>query len=404
MRTVDIASDLIRFDSVSSHSNIKPSQYVADFLSRQGFEIEWMTFRDAAGIEKANVVAKRNPTKSISDSSNAAGSDQLTHNDLVVQRKDCNEPTGGIAYMAHTDVVPADDWNTGFNGPFEPILKDDRLYGRGSCDMKGSLACALAAIESIERGEQTKPIYFVVTADEEVGMQGAKLVAAQSKIFAEMVQRDAVGIIGEPTLLDVVYAHKGGASVRVVAHGVSAHSSMRGGINANLQLIPILPLLVEIQKRCESDLTLQNQEFDPPTLSWNIVLRNEPYAINITPSVAEALIFFRTMPNVDHLPLVKQIEEESTRLGLNAHYNAGGPPMNVPPDSQWVSMMLELVGKSKPTTVCYSTDACALKQLRKLMICGPGSIHQAHRNDEFIELTQLQQGVTTYTKAFRYFG
>lgn len=395
--TLLLAQQLIRYDSVSSTSNESVSKWVADRLTALGFEIEWNTYRDSQGVLKVNVVAKREPNSPNTNSTNTSSQNASSQN---TSPNNTGAGEGGVCYLAHTDVVPADDWSVDFCGPFEAVVRDNRLWGRGSCDMKGSLACALAAVAAIAVEEQTAPIYFVVTADEEVGMDGAKCVDRKSTLFQEMVERNVVGIVGEPTELNVVYAHKGGASMRIVARGKSAHSSTRDGINANHQLIPILPLLLELRNECESNVALHNHDFDPPTLSWNTVLRNEPFATNVTPSLAEAAVFLRCMPGVDHRPLMKRVELEAMRMGLEFSQREG-LPFSVQRDAPHVRELLSMTSNKDPITVCYATDAGVLQRLAQLVICGPGSIEQAHRSDEFILLEQLQRGTALYEQVFR---
>jgi acetylornithine deacetylase len=375
--TLEIAKELVSFDSVSSKSNEEVSQWVENRLRKAGFDIERVVYRDRSSISKVNLIAKRAPA---------------THRGL----------SGGVCYLAHTDVVPADDWSLDFCGPFQPTLRDERLYGRGSCDMKGSLACALAAAERLSIHDQKAPLYFIITADEEVGMIGARHVDRQSALFEEMVAAQTIGIVGEPTSLQVIHAHKGGLALRVTSRGRSAHSSSRDGVNANLRLIPLLNLLLELQQQCEHDPLLQNSSFDPPTLSWNIVLRNEPFASNITPSLAEAVIFLRPMPNVDHEPLVARVEREAIEMGLECHRGEQALPLSVPQDSDSITTMLKLTGQNRSATVCYATDGGVLQRLQQLVVCGPGSIDQAHRSDEWISIDQLARGTDLYWRAFRH--
>ncbi len=375
--TIEIASELISFDSVSSKSNEEISHWVESRLRKVGFGIERVVYRDGNGISKVNLVAKREPA--------------VRHHEA-----------GGVCYLAHTDVVPADDWSLDFCGPFQPTIRDEKLYGRGSCDMKGSLACALAAAEQLPVHQQRAPLYFIVTADEEVGMIGARHVDRQSSLFAEMIDANTIGIVGEPTSLRVIHAHKGGLALRITSRGRSAHSSSRDGLNANHLLIPLLPVLLEIRQQCENDPRLQNHDFDPPTLSWNIVLRNEPFASNVTPSLAEAIVFLRPMPNVDHEPLVSRVEEEAAKLGLECKRGEEASPLDVPQTSDSIQTMLRLTEQNQSSTVCYATDGGVLQRLRQLVVCGPGSIEQAHRSDEWISLEQLARGTDLYYRAFQH--
>lgn len=353
-------------------SNEAVSQFVADRLQSLGFQIEWHTYRDERNQTKVSLVGKR------------------------------GSGAGGVCYLAHTDVVPADDWSLDWCGPFEPTERDGRLYGRGTCDMKGSLAAAMTACAMIEPSQQSKPIYFIVTSDEEVGMGGAKIVNAESEFFQEMVETGTVGIVGEPSLLSVIHAHKGGQRLAVRARGRSAHTSTNDGINANYQLIPALNDLLAIRTISESDPRFQNTMFDPPTLSWNMTITNEPEAVNVTPSLAQVNIFLRSMPDVDHSPLLNKIADLCKEHCLEFDQRDAVNPWQVDPDSDWIQAMLQIVGQSASKSVCFATDAGVLQRLERLLICGPGNIEQAHRSDEWISLEQLELGANAYLQAFQH--
>lgn len=374
MRALSYAQDLISFASVSRDSNVAVSNYVADVLQRLGFAVERLDYVDEAGQPKSNLIAKR------------------------------GQGVGGIAYFAHTDVVPADDWSVDFCGPFEPTVRQNRLWGRGSCDMKGSLAAALAAVEAIDAKRQSAPLYIVCSADEEVGMAGARLINESSAFFQEMVQNETVGIIGEPTELRVVHAHKGACRIEITSHGKSAHSSTNEGINANWRLIPMLSRLAELQQLSEINASFQNQEFEPPTLSGNLVIFNQPLATNVTTSMARAAWFLRTMPKVSIEPLIEQARQAAEELGLEFKVRYSIDPLWVDPNSSFVRQVMKLVGVEKSEVVCYATDGGVLRRLKNLVVCGPGSIDQAHRSDEWIALEQLEKGTALYQSIFEYWA
>ena len=391
MLTLPLAESLLRFPTESQQSNHACNEFIADRLQAVGFEIEWLRFTDEFGVEKSCFVGKR---------------DCVANPDRVGDR--C-EGKGGVAFLCHTDVVPAADWQTDICDPFMPVVLDGRLYGRGACDMKGSIAAAIQAIECIPAESQSAPIYFVCTADEEIGMRGARMVNEESRFFEEMVANDVVGIVGEPTELQVVHAHKGAVKLQILARGVSAHSSRADGVNANKKLLPILPLLHEMESRVAESSTYQNELFEPSGLSWNLILRNEPTAYNVTPSLAEAGIFLRLMPNVDHQPLLDELAEVAASLNLEFKVSETAEPWAVPHDAPWIQEMLRIGGGSKlaasttPLAVCFATDASVLQRLKRLMVFGPGSIDQAHRNDEFIQVDELRRGADAFYRAFRHF-
>jgi acetylornithine deacetylase len=376
----DLVKKLVAENSVSTLSNLPVTQKVAGWLEAIGFQTEWIQYCDAAGVAKASIVAKRN-----------ARNTQLGNGSIQ----------GGASYLAHTDVVPVEDWNTGFSGPFEAVEKEGRLYGRGTCDMKGSLCCAIQAAAKIDPSEQTKPIYFVVTADEEIGMEGAQQVDQRSKLWKEMIDLNVAGIIGEPTEMQVVHAHKGTYGVILRSTGLSAHTSTGKGMNANDALIPALPELLALKTQTEKLSQYQDPQFDPPTLTLNMVIKNEPIAINVTTAIAEVQIFFRTMPRVDHQELVRNLRQIQAKHQLLWIDKGEKLSWKVSPDSPWIQELLEITGQKESTTVCYGTDAAVLQKLRRLVVCGPGSIEQAHRKDEWISIQQLRKATEAYEQAFR---
>lgn len=374
MHALRLAQEMIAHDSVSVRSNAPIAAQMRQWLETLGFEVEQLEMTDPAGQLKVSLVAKRGKGK------------------------------GGIAYLCHNDVVPVDDWNAAVGGPFSGAVSGGKLYGRGACDMKGSAAAALAAVARIDPQEQASPIYFVVTSDEEHGMHGAQLVSQRSKFFQEMVNDGTVGIIGEPTELKVVHAHKGGCLITVSSQGRSAHSSTSEGLNANWQLIDFLSYIKSVELRTHSDPTLQNSAFEPSNLSMNLVIKNRPAAGNITVGLATAQLFMRPMPNVPWEELANEITAEAVRLGLEVSTASKLSPVFTSPNRPFVQSALKLTGQSHSGSVSYATDGCWFTAMKDLIVIGPGSIQQAHRPDEWISLEQLEKGVDLFEKFFRRFA
>lgn len=371
MTALDYARELVAFESTSCYSNLPVADHVEQTLRRLGFETERVEYDDAHGVRKANIIGKK------------------------------GEGTGGLAYFAHTDVVPADPWFFDEHGPFEPTVKDGRLYGRGSCDMKGSIACMLSAAERFSPGELQRPLYVTCTADEEIGYGGAKQVAQRSELFREMVANNTRGIIGEPTRLEVVYAHKGTYGFEAVSRGRAAHSSTREGINANLKMIPFLVEMKKIHDETETDPQWQNPEFDPPGVSWNIGINDHTHAINITPPQSICTVYFRPPPGVDGDALLERARRAAEECGLEFHVRHTAGPLYLDPHSPFVQEMLALTGAAQARTVCYGTDGTMLTDLKQLVVFGPGDVAQAHTHDEWIDLDQLDKGTELYTAAIR---
>jgi acetylornithine deacetylase len=365
------AEDLIRFDSVSCQTNADVADYLRDLLAAREFDVEPIQYQDRNGITKVNLVARR------------------------------GSGPAGLAYFCHSDVVPADDWADDRHGPFEPHVQGGRLYGRGSCDMKGSIACMLAAIDRLAGTGVTFPLYFVCTADEEVGFVGARNVVAQSALYREIVQAGGRAIVGEPTRRQVVYAHKGICQMRAIAYGRAAHSSTSEGINANLSMIPFLVEAKAMYERTLSDPDLQNDEFDPPHVCCNISICDYNRASNITPARSVCTISIRPLPGRSVDGLIAEVRDQASRHGLEFQVDIRSDPFYTDPAGPFVQECVSLAGVDRPQTVSYGTDAGEFAELDHVVVCGPGSIAQAHTNHEWISLEELDEGTNLYEKFVR---
>lgn len=372
---VEATRRLVQIPSVTSEPNQAVSAAMAETLEALGFTIELFDYIDAHGLAKQAIAASRNPAKRAS--------------------------LPPIGYFCHNDVVSLEGWDTQYGDALECRQIDDRLYGRGSCDMKGSAAAALAAISRIGVAEQTVPLYFFVTGDEESGMLGADQLSEHSSAFHELVDAGGLGIIGEPTSLEVVTAHKGALHIDVTSHGTAAHSSTRDGHNANWQLFPFLSYLHEVNQRCLSDDSLKNDSFDPPTLSLNVVVENEPTMANITVGRARVQIFLRPMPDTSWEDLLDEIVRTAKVHKLSVNTLRPMRPLQSDPNSPNLKKFMQTVGSGGGKSVCYATDGCCLGALADMVVYGPGSIEQAHRNDEWISLDQLHRGTDMYERVFR---
>ena len=372
MDALALTKQLVAFASPSHRSNVEVGQFVQSQLDALGFETEQVLYQDASGVDKLNVIGRTGPAPS-------------TH-------------APGLAYFCHSDVVPADEWSAPGGNPFDATEIGGRLYGRGSCDMKGSAACMLAALSQLRDQAFQAPIYFVCTADEERSYVGAKHVVADSRIYREMVQHQTPALIGEPTMLRVVHAHKGICLVRITSHGQAAHSATSEGRNANLAMIPFLQELKTIMEETESSDKWQNDEFDPPQLSWNIGLNDHTTAVNIKPAQSVCTVFSRPLPGVDDLQLLQRVQQAAEGFGLQYEMLSRCNAVYTPKDDPFVLGVLELAHGDAPTTVSYGTDAGELVELQHKVVCGPGNIAQAHTSDEWIDLEQLVLGQRLYAK------
>jgi acetylornithine deacetylase len=373
MNALHYAEKLIAFDSTSRRTNVPVTDYAQAVLRELGFETERLEYDDEHGVRKACVVGRK------------------------------GTGAGGLAYFGHTDVVPADPWHFADHGPFVPTVKDGRLYGRGSCDMKGSVACMLAGASRFPVESLKHPIYITCTADEEIGYGGAREVARRSRLYRDMVAGDTPAIIGEPTCLEVVHAHKGTYGFRAISRGRAAHSSTNKGLNANLAMIPFLAEMKAMHDELEHDPAWRNPEFDPPTLSWNIGINDHTKAVNITPPQSVCTVYFRPMPGQNADVLIDRARSAATRCGLEFQAEVAGPSLYVDPNSPFVQEVLRLAGKQTPRTVPYGTDGVMLGELKQRVVVGPGDIAQAHTHDEWITLEQLEAGTALYARLIEHF-
>ena len=372
MQAIDYLKELIPFPTVSSESNSDISDQVARWLTQLGFETERVDYLDANGIRKSCIQSRKGPSSGC-----------------------------GLAYFCHTDVVPVNSWSFPKSNPWTPYIADGKIYGRGSCDMKGSLSCMLAAAEALQAVPLKAPLYIVATADEEVGMPGARKVVEQSAIYREIVASQTRSIIGEPTRLEIVHAHKGGRAIRATSIGRAAHSSTGLGINANIALIPFLNEIREIQHEMETSPEWRDRRFSPPTPSLNIVIKDTNTGLNITSAKSECLVYFRTMPGQNADGMVQRLKTLAEACGLQFELMFSGTPLYTDPETPLIRELLELTSLTSSRTVAYGTDGAVFTELRNIAVFGPGDIAQAHTDDEWIELDQLQKGTTLYESSIR---
>ncbi len=372
MQAIDYLKELIAFPSVSSESNSDITDCVAAWLLRLGFDTERIDYCDENGIRKSCIQGRKGP---------ASG---------------C-----GLGYFCHTDVVPVNSWSFPKSGPWTPLVADGRIYGRGSCDMKGSLCCMLAAVASLHSVVLKSPLYFIATADEEVGMPGAKKVVEKSTIYREMVSSQTRAIIGEPTRLEIVHAHKGGRAIRATSIGRAAHSSTGLGLNANFALIPFLKEIGNIQDEMETSPEWRDDRFSPPTPSLNIVIKDTNTALNITSAKSECMVYFRPMPGQNADGMVQRIKALAQSCGLHFELLFAGTPLFTAPETPFIRELLELTSLPASRTVAYGTDGAVFTELRNIAVVGPGDIAQAHTDDEWIALDQLEKGTAFYQQAIR---
>jgi acetylornithine deacetylase len=350
---------LIAMPSPSQSSNHAIAAYLAELLEHLNFTVEELAYDDR-DQRKVSLVARK-----------GAG-------------------TGGLGLFSHTDTVPGDanGWD-----PFIPKIEAGRLIGRGACDMKGPLAATLVAAASFPTSSLAHPVYLVLTADEEVGYGGAKQVAAESKLLAD--HWPAYGVVAEPTVLQPVYAHKGGTRVTVTAHGRAAHTSTDLGISANFLIAPFMAEMAKLAQRLSQDRRYQNAEFTPPTNGFNLTVSDGDTKPNVTAARTVCTVSFRPMPDDHSDEVLALVLDAARRHNLEVDWYSFGP-FYADKSSPIVQAAVRATGASTPVTVPFGTEAAVFKDHLDLVILGPGDIAQAHTQGEWIDIAQLEAAVAVY--------
>ncbi|MEN3793037.1 acetylornithine deacetylase [Fulvimarina sp. MAC3] len=296
----------------------------------------------------------------------------------------------GYVLSGHSDVVPADEagWSA---DPFTLRAEGERLYGRGTTDMKGFLAAALAALPTLAARPLKRPIHLAFSYDEEAGCRGVPHMIAE---LPELCARPLGVIVGEPSGLQPVLAHKGKASVRLDVTGRSGHSSRPDqGLNAIHAMVGVLADAVALGK----DLARGpfDPRFTPPSSTLQVGIVAGGRAVNVIPERCSAEIELRAIAGADPRALLEPIRTRLTALeaegfGTGWQELAAYPALALSPDSALAALMGELSGQTPCAAVSYGTEAGLFQAAGyDAIICGPGDIARAHRPDEFITRGEL---------------
>ncbi len=365
-RTREILGDLVGFPTVSSDSNLELVAYAADLLSSAGARLS--ITRDETGT-KANIFATLGP-----------------------------DGDGGIVLSGHTDVVPVEgqDWSS---DPFRMIERDGRLYGRGTCDMKGFVAACLAMAPAFAEVGLTRPLHFAFTYDEEVGCFGARALVRE---LAETGIRPSAAIIGEPTGMRVVEGHKGCYEYTTEFTGLEGHGSKPDrGVNAVEYAVRYAARLLELRETLKRHVDPLGRH-DPlwPTLqvgriaggtARNIIAGGCSLEWEMRPiRHAEAELVKREMAKfVDEelLPAMRAVHPDAA---IVTHVVGEVEGLAIEKESEARDIVFGLTGQNEASLVPFGTEAGLFQSAGiSAVICGPGSIEQAHKPDEFIEIGQL---------------
>lgn len=303
---------------------------------------------------------------------------------------------GGIILSGHSDVVPIDDQDWDSN-PFQTIEKDGKIFGRGTCDMKGFSACVLALAEQMGRANLKKPVYFCLSYDEEIGCWGAHNMVAQ---MVNDYPKIDLAIIGEPSMMKPVSAQKGISTFIVEITGHEAHSSRPDkGVSAIMASIPIINLINELG----SHYHIGNTIFEPPGPTLTIGIINGGTAGNILAHHCRFNFDIRYENDAQCAAIINQIndlvakidgqiKEKFPECGAKITQRSYTPPLLNTPNSSAEEFVRALTGENNTIAVSYGSEAGIFqKHGIDSVIMGPGSILQAHQPNEFIEIDQMNE-------------
>ncbi|MDR6849105.1 MAG: acetylornithine deacetylase [Sphingomonas sp.] len=360
---------LIGFDTTSRDSNLALIGYVENVLRRHGVPSRRVSNADQT---KANLYATIGPAVA-----------------------------GGVVLSGHTDVVPVDGqaWTS---DPFILTQRGERLYGRGTCDMKAFLALALAVVPRFANGNVARPLHLAFSYDEEVGCLGAPSMIRE--LVSELPAPLAV-IVGEPTNMEVVSGHKGISTWRVTVKGHEAHSSLTHlGVSANMVAVGLMAQLRDLAESLERHGD-PAPLYHPPHATLTIGLMQGGTAVNILARECSFVFDLRTPPGQDPDTIMAPFLEACAREdgALRARFADAGVSVvrrsatpSFAPEAEGAAETLarRLAGDNGPArAVPYAAEAGQFQGAGfSTVICGPGSIEQAHQPDEYLEVAQFERG------------
>lgn len=357
---------LVSYATVSRDSNLALIGFVRDFLAQHGVECE-LFYNDER--TKANLFATIGPPD-----------------------------RGGIALSGHTDVVPAEGqaWTV---DPFRLVEKEGRLYGRGTADMKGFLASVLAAVPMFIERDLRMPVHLAFSYDEEVGCLGVRPMLDE---LARREYKPVLCLIGEPTELKPVLGHKGKLAMRCCVKGAACHSAYAPyGVNAIQYAARLINHLEEIGQALAQP-EHHDERFDPPYSTVQTGVIRGGRALNIVPAECEFDFEVRALPGFDAdtvahrlqryaeselLPKMRAVKPDTdiTLQSLSAY-----PGLATSPQSEAARLVALLSGSTEFGTVAFGTEGGLFEQAGiPTVVCGPGSMDQGHKPDEFVSVEQL---------------
>jgi acetylornithine deacetylase len=368
--SIEILKKLVSFDTTSFKSNLDLIKFIENYLNDLNIKSE-LIYDETKN--KANLFTTIGPNLQ-----------------------------GGIVLSGHTDVVPITKQNW-TSDPFILTERDDKLFGRGSSDMKGFIAIVLSRVSAMVEKKLKKPIHLAFSYDEEIGCVGVHSLL-------DLIKKKSINpefcIVGEPTGMEMVIGHKGKHSYDVKVDGLSCHSGQAPyGVNAINYASKLINYIEEINKEKSINGPFDN-EYEIPYSTLHTGLIKGGTILNIVPNLCEFEFEIRHLAEDDPLEIIQRIKKYTEELLIKEMHNISSktnieinekinyPGLNISKSILPVKQVKELLGNSSHKKVIFGTEGGLFKRELNLptIICGPGSIDQAHKPDEFISIQQIEKG------------
>ena len=368
MTTIEILKTLIAFPTISADSNMKLIDYCSDQLIKVGAEVK--IIKNDNGT-KANLYATIGPR---------------------------NIP--GVMLSGHTDVVPVEgqSWSV---PPFEMTNKDNRLYGRGTADMKSFVACALHAAIKASEMNLTTPLHLAFSYDEEIGCVGVRSMIEMLKAAPFLPN---FCIIGEPTLMQIATGHKGKVNVSVKFIGKEAHSALStSGLNAIYLASEMINEIRLIQDKIKKQFA-HDDEYEIPHTTLHVGKIEGGVALNIVPNSASFLFEIRNLPEDDPNIILTKIRKSAESIltkylkdfptaKIHIEVTNQYPSLRTSKNSDVVNLLKSLTGNNSTFKVSFGTEGGLFSNELQIptAICGPGSMSQGHKPDEYVSIDEINK-------------
>ena len=368
MQSRELLDALISYPTVSRDSNLELIGFIQEYLQKHGHPSELVCNEEKT---KANLYCVIGPA---------------------------DKP--GVMLSGHTDVVPVEgqSWTA---DPFVMREQNDRLFGRGSCDMKGFIACVLSTIASVDSNALKTPLHLAFSYDEEIGCIGVRRLI---DTLQPVKVKPKFCIVGEPTMMQPVIAHKGKTAARAHCHGIECHSSLAPqSVNAIYLATELINAIRSVQQR-HINQGPHDQDYDVSHTTLHVGTINGGTALNIVPNYCSFDFEIRNLPADDPSQIIKELKasasdiiapykHEHPDVSIEVETTNEYPALNTNTASDIVEFIRQLTGANTLGKIAFGTEGGLFSRDLgvETIVLGPGSIEQAHKPDEYISINQLDR-------------